>query len=195
MARAKRPLVGIIMGSGSDSHVMHGAAEILDEFKVPHEDKIISAHRTPKRLDEYAAHAEKTGLKVIIAGAGGAAHLPGMIASHTLIPVIGVPIMTYTRVGAQDGEAYLSSFGGLDALLSISEMPTGAPVACVGVNKAANAGLYALKMLAAESIALRKKLAARRDAQQRAVIRESDAMSAGGLAEFAVRRKRVRKAR
>ena len=91
----KKPLVGIIMGSSSDSRIMHGAAEILDEFGVTHEDQIISAHRTPTRLDEYAKHAEKSGFKVIIAGAGGAAHLPGMIASHTIIPVIGVPIMVY----------------------------------------------------------------------------------------------------
>ena len=91
----KKPLVGIIMGSSSDSRIMHGAAEILDEFGVPHEDQIISAHRTPTRLDEYAKHAEKNGFKVIIAGAGGAAHLPGMIASHTVLPVIGVPILVY----------------------------------------------------------------------------------------------------
>jgi len=91
----KNPLVGIIMGSSSDSRIMHGTAEILDEFGVPHEDQIISAHRTPTRLDEYAKHAEKNGFKVIIAGAGGAAHLPGMIASHTVLPVIGVPILVY----------------------------------------------------------------------------------------------------
>ena len=91
----KKPLVGIIMGSSSDSRIMHGAAEILDSFSVAHEDQIISAHRTPQRLDEYAKHAEKSQFKVIIAGAGGAAHLPGMIASHTTIPVIGVPIMVY----------------------------------------------------------------------------------------------------
>ena len=91
----KKPLVGIIMGSSSDSRIMHGAAEILDEFGVQHEDQIISAHRTPTRLEEYAKHAEKNGFKVIIAGAGGAAHLPGMIASHTVLPVIGVPILVY----------------------------------------------------------------------------------------------------
>ena len=91
----KKPLVGIIMGSSSDSRIMHAAAEILDEFGVPHEDQIISAHRTPTRLEEYAKHAEKNGFKAIIAGAGGAAHLPGMIASHTVLPVIGVPILVY----------------------------------------------------------------------------------------------------
>ena len=90
---SKKPLVGIIMGSSSDSRIMKGAAEIFDEFKIKHEDQIISAHRTPSRLSEYAEHAEKMGFKIIIAGAGGAAHLPGMIASHTTIPVIGVPIL------------------------------------------------------------------------------------------------------
>ena len=94
-ASMKKPLIGIIMGSSSDSRIMHSAGEILDEFGVAHEDQIISAHRTPTRLDEYAKHAEKSGFKVIIAGAGGAAHLPGMIASHTVLPVIGVPIMVY----------------------------------------------------------------------------------------------------
>jgi len=92
---SKKPLVGIIMGSSSDSRIMEGAAEILDQFKIKHEDQIVSAHRTPSRLAEYAKHAEKMGFKVIIAGAGGAAHLPGMIASHTIIPVIGVPILVY----------------------------------------------------------------------------------------------------
>ena len=95
MINMKKPLIGIIMGSSSDSRIMHSAAEILDEFGVSHEDQIISAHRTPTRLDEYAKHAEKSGFKVIIAGAGGAAHLPGMIASHTVLPVIGVPILVY----------------------------------------------------------------------------------------------------
>ena len=119
----KKPLVGIIMGSSSDSRIMHAAAEILDEFDVPHEDQIISAHRTPTRLEEYAKHAEKNGFKAIIAGAGGAAHLPGMIASHTVLPVIGVPILVYN-----DKQQKKSAFGGLDSLLSISEMPSGSPV-------------------------------------------------------------------
>ncbi|MEK0337526.1 MAG: AIR carboxylase family protein, partial [Nitrosopumilus sp.] len=95
MTYSKKPLVGIIMGSSSDSRIMQDAAEILDEFKIKHEDQIVSAHRTPSRLDEYAKHAEKMKFKIIIAGAGGAAHLPGMIASHTIIPVIGVPILVY----------------------------------------------------------------------------------------------------
>ncbi len=132
----KKPLVGIIMGSSSDSRIMHGAAEILDSFSVAHEDQIISAHRTPQRLDEYAKHAEKNQFKVIIAGAGGAAHLPGMIASHTTIPVIGVPIMVYNdkQMKKTDKNKY-SAFGGLDSLLSISEMPTGSPVVYTSVLK------------------------------------------------------------
>ena len=96
----KKSLIGIIMGSSSDSRIMHAAGEILDDFGITHEDQIISAHRTPTRLDEYAKHAEKSGFKVIIAGAGGAAHLPGMIASHTVLPVIGVP----TSIGYGYGE-------------------------------------------------------------------------------------------
>ena len=125
MNNMKRPLIGIIMGSSSDSRIMHGAAEILDEFDISHEDQIISAHRTPTRLDEYAKHAEKSGFKVIIAGAGGAAHLPGMIASHTVLPVIGVPIMVYNDKQQKKSDEYkFSAFGGLDSLLSISEMPS-----------------------------------------------------------------------
>ena len=124
MNSMKKSLVGIIMGSSSDSRIMHGAAEILDEFGVPHEDQIISAHRTPTRLEEYAKHAEKSGFKVIIAGAGGAAHLPGMIASHTVLPVIGVPIMVYNdKQQKKSAQHKFSAFGGLDSLLSISEMP------------------------------------------------------------------------
>ena len=105
------------MGSSSDSRIMHGAAEILDSFSISHEDQIISAHRTPERLDEYARHAEKNNFKVIIAGAGGAAHLPGMIASHTTIPVIGVPIMVYNdkQLKKSDKNKY-SAFGGIDSL-------------------------------------------------------------------------------
>ena len=101
---AAKKMVGIIMGSSSDSRIMHGAAETLDQFKVSHEDQIISAHRTPSRLDTYAKHAEKSGFKVIIAGAGGAAHLPGMIASHTVIPVIGVPILVYNDKQSKKSE-------------------------------------------------------------------------------------------
>jgi len=172
----KKPLIGIIMGSSSDSRIMHGAAEILDEFGVPHEDQIISAHRTPTRLEEYAKHAEKNGFKVIIAGAGGAAHLPGMIASHTVLPVIGVPILVYN-----DKQQKKS---GLDSLLSISEMPSGSPVVTVGVNKAINAGIYALKILANESSNIRKMLKSHKEKQHKSVLKESQDLKRMGLKKF-----------
>jgi len=175
----KKPLIGIIMGSSSDSRIMHGAAEILDEFDVPHEDQIISAHRTPTRLEEYAKHAEKNGFKVIIAGAGGAAHLPGMIASHTVLPVIGVPILVYN-----DKQQKKSAFGGLDSLLSISEMPSGSPVVTVGVNKALNAGIYALKILANESSSIRKMLKSHKEKQHQSVLKESQDLKRMGLKKF-----------
>src|SRR5574338_1719836 len=165
MTYSKKPLVGIIMGSSSDSKIMHAAAQVLDEFCIKHEDQIVSAHRTPTRLQDYAKHAEKQGFKIIIAGAGGSAHLPGMIASHTTIPVIGVPIMVYNDKTNSDKFKF-SAFGGLDALLSISEMPTGSPVVTVGVNKAANAGLYAVKILANEFPDLQKKLKQHKEKQR-----------------------------
>lgn len=180
---SKKPLVGIIMGSSSDSKVMHSAAVILDEFGIRHEDQIVSAHRTPTRLIEYAKHAEKDGFKVIIAGAGGSAHLPGMIASHTTIPVIGVPIMVYNDKTNSDKFKF-SAFGGLDALLSISEMPTGSPVVTVGVNKAVNAGLYAVKILANESPELKNKLRKHKENQYNSVLKESDEMKKIGLSKF-----------
>ncbi len=181
----KKPLVGIIMGSSSDSRIMHGAAEILDSFSVAHEDQIISAHRTPQRLDEYAKHAEKSQFKVIIAGAGGAAHLPGMIASHTTIPVIGVPIMVYNdkQMKKTDKNKY-SAFGGLDSLLSISEMPTGSPVVAVGVNKASNAGIYALKILCKSYTDIKTKLKKHKVDQYTSVIKESEEMKKIGLSKF-----------
>ncbi len=183
MEYSKKPLVGIIMGSSSDSKVMHSAAIVLDEFGIKHEDQIVSAHRTPTRLEDYAKHAEKEGFKVIIAGAGGSAHLPGMVASHTVIPVIGVPIMVYNDRGNSDRFKF-SAFGGLDSLLSISEMPTGSPVVTVGVNKAANAGLYAVKILANESLELRKKLKKYKEEQHRSVLKESDELRKLGLTRF-----------
>jgi len=173
------------MGSSSDSKVMHGAATILDEFGVKHEDQIVSAHRTPTRLSDYAKHAEKSGFKVIIAGAGGSAHLPGMIASHTTIPVIGVPIMVYNDKSGNSERFKFSAFGGLDSLLSISEMPTGSPVVTVGVNKATNAGLYAIKILANEFTDLQKKLKKHKEKQHHSVVKESDEMKKLGLVKFA----------
>jgi len=181
----KKPLVGIIMGSSSDSRIMHGAAEILDEFKVKHEDQIISAHRTPSRLEEYAKHAESSGFKIIIAGAGGAAHLPGMIASHTLIPVIGVPILVYNDKQDKKSQKHkFSAFGGLDSLLSISEMPTGSPVVTVGVNKATNAGIYAVKILGNQFQDLKKKLKQHKQDQHHSVLKESDELKKVGLSKF-----------
>ncbi len=135
MTMNRRPLVGIIMGSDSDLPVMKEAKEVLDSFAIPSEIKIVSAHRTTKRMFHYATTAEKKGMKVIIAGAGGAAHLPGMVAALTTLPVIGVPIKT-------------RGLDGLDSLLSIAQMPSGVPVATVAINGAANAGILACQILA-----------------------------------------------
>lgn len=184
MSYSKKPLVGIIMGSSSDSKIMKEAAAVLDEFKVKHEDQIVSAHRTPTRLSDYARHAEKNGFKVIIAGAGGSAHLPGMIASHTIIPVLGVPIMVYNDKSGNSGRFKFSAFGGLDSLLSISEMPTGSPVVTVGVNKAANAGLYAIKILANEFTELQQKLKQHKEKQHYSVLKESNELKKIGLTRF-----------
>ena len=146
------PLVGIIMGSKSDWDTMRHAAEILDRFGVPHESKVVSAHRTPALMAEYASGAAARGLSVIIAGAGGAAHLPGMVASHTVVPVIGVPVQS-------------AALGGLDSLLSIVQMPKDVPVATVaiGASGAANAGLLAVAILATSRPDLRTELQAYRD--------------------------------
>ncbi|MCL2720148.1 MAG: 5-(carboxyamino)imidazole ribonucleotide mutase [Treponema sp.] len=133
-----KPVVGIIMGSDSDLSVMQEAADILKEADITFEMTIVSAHRTPNRLVKYTSSALTRGLKVIIAGAGGAAHLPGMTASFTTLPVIGVPVKT-------------SAFSGLDSLLSIVQMPAGIPVATVAVNGAKNAGLLALRILSIEN--------------------------------------------
>ena len=177
------------MGSSSDSRIMNGAAEILDKFNVKHEDQIISAHRTPTRLEEYAKHAEKSNFKVIIAGAGGAAHLPGMIASHTFIPVIGVPILVYNdKQGKKRGKTKFSAFAGLDSLLSISEMPTGSPVVTVGINKATNAGIYATKILANEFVDLKKKLKRFKSDQHDSVLKESELLKKQGLRRFVNKR-------
>jgi 5-(carboxyamino)imidazole ribonucleotide mutase len=128
-------VVGLIMGSDSDWRVMAAAGELLDEFGVGYEVGVISAHRTPQRMLDYAAAAAGRGLRVIIAGAGGAAHLPGMVASATVLPVIGVPVP-------------LATLDGLDSLLSIVQMPAGIPVACVSIGGARNAGLLAVRILA-----------------------------------------------
>jgi len=142
----KKIQVGIIMGSDSDLIVMEDAAKVLEDFGVAYEITVVSAHRTPDVLFEYAKKAIGRGVKVIIAGAGGAAHLPGMTASMTVLPVIGVPVKTKTM-------------DGLDSLLSIAQMPPGVPVATVAVNGAKNAGLLAIQMLGMEDKKLQKKMA------------------------------------
>jgi 5-(carboxyamino)imidazole ribonucleotide mutase len=140
-----KPLVGIIMGSISDLETMKEAANILDEFEIPHELRVVSAHRTPALMVEYASTAAERGLEVIIAGAGGAAHLPGMTAAFTVLPVIGVPVQTKTLQG-------------LDSLLSIVQMPAGVPVATMAIGNAKNAGLMAARILATKYPAIATKL-------------------------------------
>ncbi|MAD42045.1 MAG: 5-(carboxyamino)imidazole ribonucleotide mutase [Arcobacter sp.] len=138
-------LVGIIMGSDSDLPVMSAAAQMCEEFGIAYEVSIVSAHRTPDRLVEYSKNAERRGLRVIIAGAGGAAHLPGMVASLTALPVIGVPVRG-------------SNLEGMDSLLSIVQMPGGVPVATVAINGAKNAGILATQILGVKDSSLRKKI-------------------------------------
>jgi 5-(carboxyamino)imidazole ribonucleotide mutase len=142
---AKKPLVAVIMGSDSDASTLKGACDILREFKVPFETKIVSAHRTPEMMQEYSKAAAGRGLRVIIAGAGGAAHLPGMVASLTTLPVIGVPVVK-------------GKLKGLDALLSIVQMPKGIPVASVAIENSANAGLLAVRILGATDAKISKAL-------------------------------------
>ena len=147
MTDAPRPLVGVIMGSKSDWDTMRHAADVLQEFGVPHECRIVSAHRTPERMAEYARTAEERGLRVIVAGAGGAAHLPGMVASQTVLPVLGVPVQS-------------RALSGLDSLLSIVQMPGGIPVGTLAIGDAGakNAGLLAVRILANDDSELRAKL-------------------------------------
>ncbi|KAB2852865.1 MAG: 5-(carboxyamino)imidazole ribonucleotide mutase [Anaerolineae bacterium] len=141
------PLIGIIMGSDSDLPTMQGAVDICREFGVAYELRVVSAHRTPTDMAEYAQTAHQRGLKVIIAGAGGAAHLPGMVAAHTPLPVIGVPVQSH-------------ALKGLDSLLSIVQMPSGVPVATVAIGGAKNAGLLAVQILAASDPLLLEKMVA-----------------------------------
>ena len=145
MSQATAPKVGILMGSDSDWPTMKAAADVLGEFGIASEAKVISAHRTPRDLEAYASSARERGLRVIIAGAGGAAHLPGVTAAFTTLPVIGVPI---------PGKV----LDGMDSLLSIVQMPPGVPVATVGVGAAKNAGLLAAQILATADAALQQKL-------------------------------------
>lgn len=158
-------LVGIIMGSKSDWETMKHACEILDQLEIAYEKKVVSAHRTPDLMFTYAEEAREIGIKVIIAGAGGAAHLPGMVAAKTTLPVIGVPVQSH-------------ALNGLDSLLSIVQMPGGVPVATVAIGKAGavNAGLLAAQILAVEDAELAEKLAARRDAIRDEVLESSDSL-------------------
>ena len=158
---SEQPLVGVVMGSDSDFKVMRAAVEALEEFGVACEVRVISAHRTPVRMIEYGQSAAGRGLKVIVAGAGGAAALPGMLASATALPVIGVPVP-------------LSYLDGMDSLLSIVQMPAGIPVATVAIGNARNAGLLAVRILAASDPALREKMEAYQ-AQLIAMVDEKDA--------------------
>jgi 5-(carboxyamino)imidazole ribonucleotide mutase len=156
--QASKPIIGIIMGSRSDWPTLQAAAAILDELGIAYEARVVSAHRTPDRLYEYAKSAKLRGLKAIIAGAGGAAHLPGMTASMTVLPVLGVPIET-------------RALKGLDSLLSIAQMPGGIPVATFAIGEAGakNAGLFAAALLASENTALAARLEAWRARQTRSV--------------------------
>ncbi len=142
---AEAPIVGIIMGSDSDLETMSPAAQVLAEFGIPHEVRVVSAHRTPEAMVEYAKSARVRGLRVVIAGAGGAAHLPGMVASLTTLPVIGVPVRT-------------TALSGVDSLHSIVQMPAGVPVATVGIGNGTNAGLLAVRILASSDPLLAAKL-------------------------------------
>jgi 5-(carboxyamino)imidazole ribonucleotide mutase len=162
MPEEKNPLVAIMMGSKSDWETMRHASEMLTSFGVPHECRVLSAHRTPEQTIQYAGAAQDRGIEVIIAGAGGAAHLPGVIAAHTLIPVLGVPIES-------------PALRGLDSLLSIVQMPAGVPVGTLGIGKAGavNAALLAVAILAAQRPELRQKLREFREEQAAKVLEQS----------------------
>lgn len=159
MADTNRPLVGVIMGSKSDFDVMSAACDVLRELGVPHEVRVVSAHRTPDLMFEYAETAEARGLEVIIAGAGGAAHLPGMVAAKTVLPVLGVPVAA-------------TGLNGFDSLLSIVQMPKGVPVGTLAIGKpgAANAGLLAASIVATTRPEIRERLKAMREARKAEVL-------------------------
>lgn len=158
MSSKKKPIIGIIMGSDSDLPIMSAAKDILEQFKVPYEIKIVSAHRTPTLMTNYAKNANKKGLKIIIAGAGGAAHLPGMIAASTTLPVIGVPVN-------------VTPMEGWDALLSVMQMPKGVPVATVAIDNSANAALLALRILSLSDKSLSKEVESFHKNQKQKVIK------------------------
>lgn len=163
MSEAGAPLVGVIMGSKSDWETMRHACDVLETFDVSYERRVVSAHRTPAWMAEYATTAQSRGLKVIIAGAGGAAHLPGMVASQTTLPVLGVPVQS-------------RALSGLDSLLSIVQMPGGIPVATLAIGDAGakNAGLLAVRILACSDPVLSRKMADFHDEQTRKVMEDSE---------------------
>src|SRR5512143_2027215 len=163
---AQTPIVGIIMGSDSDLPVMQAASDILRQFGIDHELTVVSAHRTPLRMVEYAQKAKERGLKVIIAGAGGAAHLPGMVAAITPLPVIGVPVR-------------IEPLNGLDALYSIVQMPRGVPVATVAIGNATNAGLLAVRILANHDPALRQRMIGYQTAMEQSVLEKAAGFERG----------------
>jgi 5-(carboxyamino)imidazole ribonucleotide mutase len=162
------PLVGIIMGSDSDLNVMQAASDILKQFDIPHEVTVVSAHRTPHRMIEYATTAKDRGLKVIIAGAGGAAHLPGMVASVTVLPVIGVPIKSS------------NSIDGWDSVLSILQMPNGVPVGTVALNASKNAGILAAEILGTADESISKTVAAYKNSLNTEVLEKVEKMKKDG---------------
>lgn len=162
MDQIAMPVVGVIMGSKSDWETMRHAVDLLIQFGVPHEARIVSAHRTPDLMSQYAGEASDRGIEVLIAGAGGAAHLPGMVASHTTLPVIGVPVQSH-------------ALHGLDSLLSIVQMPGGIPVATMAIGKAGaiNAALLAVRILATSRPELREKMKSFQDEQTQKVLQET----------------------
>ena len=163
-----QPLVGIIMGSDSDLTVMQDAAAILKDFDIPFELTVVSAHRTPLRMVEYASKAKERGLKVIIAGAGGAAHLPGMVASLTTLPVIGVPVKSS------------NSMDGWDSVLSILQMPNGIPVATVALNASKNAGILAATIIGAFNNVISERMAAYKNNLETEVLKKVEKLKDGG---------------
>ncbi len=166
--KLKTPIVGIIMGSDSDLNVMQAASDILKHFDIPHEVTVVSAHRTPHRMIEYATTAKERGLKVIIAGAGGAAHLPGMVAAVTVLPVIGVPIKSS------------NSIDGWDSVLSILQMPNGVPVGTVALNASKNAGILAAEILGTSDEAISQKVVDYKKSLNTEVIEKVEKMKRDG---------------
>lgn len=167
----EKPLVSIVMGSDSDLSVMKEASDILNQFDVPHETLILSAHRSPEETARYAKQAKNNGIRVIIAGAGGAAHLAGVIASLTTLPVIGIPIKT-------------PALNGADSLFSIVQMPPGIPVATVGINAAKNAGILAAQILALSDSALQKKLEDYKKSLSKSVLEKTEKLKKIGIEKY-----------